>query len=484
MFKTLQSRLLLSYVIVIAITLVIGSLALTAILFLSTADNPVVLQAFRDAREVALKYAGPLSVNPDNQSMILSQAAQENDIRTLSIRRNGSVLYDSAGELTGQMLNIDPDTSPAIRPRALTDDIRRGGMFSDPNTQAQYVYVVLAPPGGAERAGWSIFAVEVDRSGSLFVILNSIFWPMAQAGVIALLVSLVLALVIANSVSRPLARVAATAHAIAGGDYSRNAPVEGPQEVREMAYSFNHMVEQVQRTQKAQQDFLANVSHDLKTPLTSIQGFAQAILDGATQDPGRAARVIYDEAARMRRMVDDLLDLARLESRAAVLARDYVDLSQLLNNITDHLSIQAGEKDIVLETDINGLPQLTGDGDRLAQVFTNLVDNAITHTPQGGQVTVRAKERSDGVVIAVSDTGPGIPAEDLPHIFERFYQVDKSRARSGSGSKKGTGLGLTIVRELVEAHGGKVGVQSQPGAGTTFKVWLPLPRPFDETIRR
>jgi two-component system phosphate regulon sensor histidine kinase PhoR len=143
--------------------------------------------------------------------------------------------------------------------------------------------------------------------------------------------------------------------------------------------------------------------------------------------------------------------------------------------------LRAAEKNISLVRDVSEVPHLTGDGDRLAQVFTNLIDNAITHTPESGQVTVRAVQHAGGVQVTVSDTGPGIPPEDLSRIFERFYQVDKSRVR---GDKKGTGLGLTISKEIVEAHGGRIQADSVAGQGASFMIWLPLPQPSDETVVR
>jgi signal transduction histidine kinase len=282
-------------------------------------------------------------------------------------------------------------------------------------------------------------------------------------------------------VVKPLRRLAEAARAITAGDYSQRVEEKGPREIRTLAATFNQMVEEVQHTQEGQRDFLANVSHELKTPLTSIQGYSQAVLDGAVTDPARAASVIYDEAGRMRRLVEELLDLARLESGQARLRRAHVDLSALLGAVIERMTPQARERGVSLEHEVRALPGLTGDGDRLAQVFANLIDNAIEHTPNGGRVLVRAVEVDGGVEASISDTGHGISPEDLDRIFERFYQVDKSRVR---GERKGTGLGLTISKELVEAHGGRIRAVSTLGQGATFIVWLPLPRPSDETVSR
>jgi signal transduction histidine kinase len=241
-------------------------------------------------------------------------------------------------------------------------------------------------------------------------------------------------------------------------------------------------------TQQVQRDFLANVSHELKTPLTSIQGFAQAIQDGAAGDSAsirKSATIIYDEATRMNRMVGELLDLARIETGQIVMRREAVQLDQLLPNVIERLALRAQEGGVALSADITaGLPAIVGDGDRLAQVFSNLIDNALKHTPSGGKVTVAARLISGssavkrgkplaGVEITVADTGAGIPPEDLSRIFERFYQVDKSRVKSRTGS---LGLGLAIVREIVTAHGGTIHAESIVGLGTKFVVWLPVER--------
>jgi signal transduction histidine kinase len=301
-----------------------------------------------------------------------------------------------------------------------------------------------------------------------------------------------LALLISWSVSSPLRRLASAANAIAQGDYDHRVAIQGPTEVQELAQSFNSMAEQVKASQQSQRDFLANVSHDLKTPLTSIQGFAQAITDGAARDPAsvrRSADVIQDQAQRMSRMVTELLDLARIESGQIVMRREAVHLDAVLRDCANRLALYAQQASVKLEVQVpDDLPVITGDGDRLAQAITNLLDNALKHTPEGGQVTLAARSLAGssivrrgktwpaGVEVAVTDTGGGIPPEDLSRIFERFYQVDKSRPRGG-----GLGLGLAIVKQIVEAHYGIIRAESVVGIGSRFTVTLPLDAGTDIT---
>jgi len=301
--------------------------------------------------------------------------------------------------------------------------------------------------------------------------------PVLRAGLLALVLALALAYALSRWVSRPLAQMAEAARALAAGEH-QPIPVEGPAEVQTLARAFNEMSRQVEASQRSQRDFVANVSHELKTPLTSIQGFAQAILDGAADDPQsirQAAQVIHDEAGRMHRLVLDLLELARLDAGTADLRREPVDLAALARNVAQRMAPQAQEAQVTLR--VAGEESLTvyGDGDRLAQVLLNLLDNALKHTPAGGQVTVQVRGAGNWAEVAVQDTGEGIPPEVLPRIFERFYQLDQAR-------RGGAGLGLSIAYEIVRAHGGTLTAQSQPGKGSTFVVKLPRVRPEDPTL--
>jgi signal transduction histidine kinase len=230
----------------------------------------------------------------------------------------------------------------------------------------------------------------------------------------------------------------------------------------------------VEASQRSQKDFVANVSHELKTPLTSIQGFAQAIIDGTADSPEaceQAALVIHEEAARMHRLAVDLLDLARLDAGTAEWSHAPVDVRSVLLALETRIRPMALSKGIVLDVSkAEGPLVVVGDGDRLAQVFSNLVDNALKFTQRGGQVSMKADMDNGQVRVAICDTGRGILPEDIPHIFDRFYQADTAR---GGGTEHGAGLGLAIAREVTEAHGGRIIVRSAVGQGTEFVVYLP-----------
>jgi signal transduction histidine kinase len=302
-----------------------------------------------------------------------------------------------------------------------------------------------------------------------------------RSALVALAASVVLAWLISRWVSAPLQNTAEAARSVAAGDYDKRLVPSGPDEAHSLATSFNEMVHQVQGNQQAMRDFVANVSHELRTPLTSIQGYAQAILDGTATDAKTAAGVIHGESERLGRLVEELLDLARMDTGQAPLERKPVELGQILAAIVERLKLKAANEGVQLQNEANSFPSLIGDGDRLAQVFTNLIDNALKHTPEGGEVRLKGETSSGWITVHIDDTGPGIPPEELSRIFERFYQLDK--ARSGS-EPRGAGLGLAISREIVEAHGGSLEAQSVVGRGSRFTVRLPIVQPDDETLAR
>lgn len=220
-------------------------------------------------------------------------------------------------------------------------------------------------------------------------------------------------------------------------------------------------------------EFVANVSHELRTPLTSLKGFLETLLEGAADDPEtcrRFLKIMQEETERLTRLIDDLLHLSKIEERRVVHRWQPVDVGALINRVVSLFQPQAAEKGVTLAAAVPaGLPFTYGDPDLLAQVLINLVDNAVKYTPSGGRITVRAREEKGELRVEVEDTGIGIPPESLPRVFERFYRVDKARSRELGG----VGIGLAIVKHIVRAHGGKIGVESTPGRGSLFYFTLP-----------
>ncbi|GAB4503667.1 MAG: hypothetical protein Fur0043_06590 [Anaerolineales bacterium] len=466
MFSSLRSRLWLSYAALIGLALGILLLALGVYLL----RNPLLYrQTLTRLRTVESAVAKRQEIDAFGRSLpeAMERAATLFDVRLL--------LFDAGGNL---LKDTDP-SQPAIGlPRQILP-LRKVPMLRDAAGQT-WLYTRQTLDDGSTL----LIAAPRPHVPLLTILRDELLPVFIQGGGIALLFSLALAFLMARWVADPLQRIVTTSQHV---PVNEQPPLEerGPREVRELTRAFNAMIARVQASQKSQRDFVANVSHELKTPLTSIQGFAQAILDGIADTPesrAQAAEVIYTESARMYRLVLDLLDLARLDAGTADLKMEAVDVNALLNGMAEKFSLQAQQAGVTLQVSAPpDLPPLLADGDRLAQVLTNLVDNALKHTPSGGQVTLEAHREGAELILSVADNGTGIPAQALPHIFERFYQADASRS---GGKKRGAGLGLAIAHEIVAAHGGRISLRSQEGQGTTFYVHLPLAPSATTVVRR
>ena len=308
-------------------------------------------------------------------------------------------------------------------------------------------------------------------------VLRNLAKILTVAGVAALIVAFVAGLILARSIAKPLVKVTAATEAIARGDYSQTVAVQGGAELARLAESFNHMTHEVEEYQRMQRELIANVSHELKTPLTAIRGFSQAMTDGTLrrlEDFVLPAQIINKETERTIRLVNSLLELSKLESGTARFNKEPLDLTELLNGTLLSFSPRANEDGVLLINRLQPTALILGDQDRLRQVFNNLIDNALKYTPTAGQIEVSCRQAGKQVVARVADSGAGIPQADLPRVFERFYQADKSRSKPVEEAAGGLGLGLTICREIVLAHGGKIEVESPPGLGTKFTVTLPI----------
>jgi two-component system OmpR family sensor kinase/two-component system sensor histidine kinase BaeS len=243
-----------------------------------------------------------------------------------------------------------------------------------------------------------------------------------------------------------------------------------PGELGELAASFNQMTEELARADDLRRNMTADVAHELRTPLSVIQGKIEGVLDGVYPATPEHLEPILEETKLLAHLVDDLRVLALAEAGQLSLNRQAVDVADLLRDAQVNFGPQADDRDITLALDLpSALPPVNADRRRVSQVVGNLLTNALRHTPQGGCVTLSAATDEDMVVVSVSDTGVGISTEDLSYIFERFWRGERSRSRAGGGS----GLGLAIAKQLVEMHGGSITVESAPGAGSTFRFTLP-----------
>ena len=491
MFKSLEAKLIGTYALIVALSLLVAGALTVAVLNtvqMNVAERYLSWQATNVARVVQfwLDQGRPL---PELRRFLELQRAGNQQIFWL----------DADGKIIGHVR--PPDELLSLEGEVLDDLPQRPGVVPAPTNAAHQRPTIPRLPVssvhridlGARTLVYAVVAIprtarpEAEQRQNLpgyvgiAVPINEVAaWPLVARplGVIGLLVFAVTVLVgvwLARSITTPIRQMTRASAAMARGDYAQTVEVQGDDEVARLGKAFNQMAREVDRAHRMQRDFLVNVSHDLKTPLTSIQGFAQAMVDGSLttrEDYAKAGGIIYAESDRMRRLIGQLIDLARLQGGVAQLARDPLDLLPLLAIAANTARERAQAAGLEFITRLpDALPSVTGDATRLEQVVNNLLDNAVKYTPAGGQVELSAAAGPEVVAVSVRDTGPGIPREDQARVFERFYRGD--RARAGDG---GSGLGLAIVREIVQAHGGRVQVESQVGRGTTMTVLLPVRR--------
>ncbi len=468
MASSLRARLWLSYALIIVTAL--GVVAM--VLFISILRSPLShrqtaerLSAVRTVLVERLQEAQAPSSFPTQAR----RAARTFGIRVLLFSADGQFVFDS---LEGQEATMPFPQSRGSILRSIPvvrDENGTTWLYSMQELEDGTFLVVASP-----RPRLSILTIFGDE-----------FLPVIfLSGGISLLLSLFAAFLFSMWIATPLQKIINAAQEMPSAEL---APVDvtGPHEVQELTRAFNAMAARVQASQRSQREFVANVSHELKTPLTSIQGFAQAILDGTAEShPARrqAAGVIYNEAERMRRMVLDLLDLAKLDAGMADLKMGTVNITALLNAVAEKFAPQSRQAGVGIEVKTPAdLPALIADGDRMAQVFANLLDNALKFSPAGGAVSLTAElDGTAHMKVTVADAGAGIAQDEAARIFQRFYQADPARK---GGETHGAGLGLAIAHEIVAAHGGKINVQSQVGRGTTMEVFLPLAPPELKKVR-
>lgn len=444
-----------------------------------TSEEEVNGQGARDTEEaIGLPTPSPSTAAPGIRPLVgrLQEAAQRfaaaNGARVVILDPDGDVLADSAASSSSGMANQGRQTEVRAALDGLVQkDVRRAApdqklalFVAAPIQQGEHILglVQMARPMNQITAGFRRFLLQL-----------------AGISLLALALATLLGVAISRRLLRPVQQLQQASVRVADGDLSQQTPVETADELGALATAFNHMVQAVREMVAQQRLFVANASHELRTPLTNIKLRSEALLGGADQDPAVARRYLSEidrEADRLARLASALLDLSRLEEGRVVPApAEAVDLLPLLHGVADATALQIAQAGLTFCVELPPtLPRVAVWPEQIEAVLVNLLDNAIKFTPAGGQISLSAETTDKACLIRVADTGPGIPAADQPHIFERFYRADKARSRVDvqSGSS-GAGLGLSIAKALVEQNGGRITVASQPNAGAVFTVELP-----------
>jgi signal transduction histidine kinase len=317
---------------------------------------------------------------------------------------------------------------------------------------------VITPPSSGYSSSDNAYIASVNRA---------LLWAVLAAGV----VSLVLSAALARRILGPIEALTAAVHRMKRGDLDQRVEVPSNDEIGQLAMAFNEMGASLARTEQLRRNMVTDIAHELRTPLSNIRGYLEALQDGLVEPTRATIDSLYEEAILLNRLVNDLQELALAEARQLRLARQPVALREIVEKAAQAAEHHVNGSGIRMTLDLApDLPDVEVDAERIGQVLRNLLNNAFAYTPPMGDVRIAARRDDGRVQVSVYNSGPGIDAEHLPNLFERFYRADRSRSRSTGGS----GLGLAIVKQLVEAHGGDVWVESAPGQGATFYFTLPL----------
>jgi len=364
----------------------------------------------------------------------------------------------------------------------LKDQNRKSDFFRHHPYYKEDMLVVVVPYNATRvnSGGTIIFHFPLEAIDHM---LNSIYIYLGISVILAIGVASILAQFLTRTIAGPLLTMKTSAGAMAQGNYNLHITPRGPEEVQELAQSFNHLayeldtnMKELEKQETLRRDFIANVSHELRTPLTIMRGFTEALLDGVITEPKQIDSTYHtmrDETVRLSKLITELLDLSRMQASSVVMPLSPINLIEIVENAFTLFEQPCQAKEVLLEM---AVPQeaglINGNGDRLTQLLLILLDNALKFTPIGGTISIDLEETPAEQILTLSDTGSGIPAEDLPYIWERFYKSDKSRQRD-TNNPSGTGLGLAIAKEIIEKHSATVKIESSPKKGTSFIIAFP-----------
>ena len=463
-YRSFYWRIGITFVAFVVVILLTQGVILRQII--SSEDEQDQYRAPVLAAAVAADVASVLAGDPgvDLGAHLRSRYPPERAGRYVFVALPGGSLFSSTTEAVPESIRLTAMSAFGERPLQFADAVRP--ITTTPVLiDKQFVGLVL------------VLVLESQSTGISHELGQLLSLP---STLVLMVATVVVALVVFNPARRRLAALEQAAQRLGGGDLTARAPQSGGDEIARVAAAFNHMASELEtrdaalRTSDAlRRQMMADVSHELKTPLTAMRGYIETLrMPEVALDFERRERyfeTIDRETRRLERIVKDLLDLARYEHGGVVLQRRLFDIERLFENVAGRHEREAHTKAVAIRIHVDPLAdQVVADPDRIEQAVENLVANAIRHTPSGGTITLSATQADGVATVSVSDTGGGIAAEHLPHVFERFYKVDAARAAESTGS----GLGLSITKAIIERHGGTIRVTSQPGR-TTFTVLLP-----------
>jgi signal transduction histidine kinase len=403
----------------------------------------------------------------NNVQNIVSQWGNLYGRRIILTDSNGNIVADSDASLLGTKYADStikgtiaelpiPGPSPILDIMVNSPD--RAPMPSMTTNTVGYIHTVH---GGLPGISMTALQITYQSIGRFSI----------RAGLIAVCVALILAYFLSRRILSPVKALTKAARQFGKGDFNHRVPYQGKGEMGELALSFNSMAENLEKNEQMRRNMVADVAHELRTPISNLKGYLEAISDGVVKPDESIIRSLNEEASSLTRLVGDLQELTLVDAGKLKMDIQPEDIFHIVKEAVAAIQPKAINKELTVRNELtNELPLVEIDAQRIRQVLNNLLNNAVSYTVKGGSVTVTGKRQEDKIFIGIADTGEGIPPEELKLIFERFYRVDKSRARTTGGS----GLGLTIAKRLVEAHGGTISVASEPGKGSTFTFSIPI----------
>ena len=478
---TLLSRLLISYIAIMLTMLATQSLLMGTI-YQDEYRNNLIATLKKEAIDLFPDYAswlnGDINITVFYNTVERMAMRQTAAVWVLDFMQQAPVVVDRT---SGSSTKGRTDTAPAQVKGEEFDKFFNSILKSGkPKSQQGLFYgqfssevlTVGIPITDATGKPFGVIFIHKKMS-ALNEAVGKMYRQIATSAAFAMALGIILITLMSTRISRPLVQMNQIAGFIARGDFGKRAEVKSRDEIGMLAESFNTMAEELKKQEDLRSGFVANVSHELRSPLTSIHGFAQGMLDGTIppEDHQKYLGVIVGESRRLTKLIRELLDLSQIESGNFPLNIQAFDVNELICRVLISFEEKIEEKKLEIDVDFRqDKAMVLADSDRIEQVIINLLDNAVKFTDVGGRIKIWTHAATDKMLVGIGDTGPGIPEEDQPYVWERFYKVDKSHT-----GKKGTGLGLSIVKKIIEQHGERITLQSQPGSGAVFVFSLRKP---------